>query len=109
MTKQRSPVVWVGFVFAYAIIGLSGLAMALGSLALLGWVLYAVVRIGLEGGMAFVVVWLLGCSVAVYVGLRLGLKYRRQSATFVKEYRERMRAKRERPTKPNAQDDSNVE
>jgi hypothetical protein len=109
LAKQRDPVVWVGLVFAYAIIGLSGLAMALGSLALLGWVLYAVVRIGVEGGIAIVVVWLLGCGVAVYVGLRVGLKYRRRSATFVNEYRERMRAKREGPTKPNAQDESSVE
>jgi hypothetical protein len=54
----------------------------------------------LATGLVVVLMTAVVVGVSAYIGLRIGLKMRRQSENLLQEYRRRMKARSELPTEP---------
>ena len=105
----RNALVRAVFVGAVAFSGLFSLAMAAAMLAFVGWVFFRIFDDNLAGGLAVTLITVLGVGVSGYIGLRVGLKMRRESENFLQEYRQRMKAKSELRAQPDRQGGSDVE
>lgn len=88
-SQPRLPA-WVTL-FLFATLAVRFLVVA-GMVAFLGWLLYTQFQKDFAQGLFVVVVTCGIGGVATYVGVRLGLKYRRQSERSLEEYRRRKRA-----------------
>ena len=92
MSERPRPLVSVLLIISR----LLGLAVLIAGLAFIGWLIFSAIQRDPAVGLAVwgIVLTLMGTS--VYIGIRLGLKHRRRSEQALEEYRERIRAKRER-------------
>ena len=63
----------------------------------------------LASGLVVAVLTVLCVGVSGYIGLRVGLKMRRQSENFLQEYRQRQKAKTELPRQPDPQRGNDLE
>ena len=91
----RNPLVRAVFVGAVGLSGLFSLAMCAAMMAFLGWVFFGMFEDDLATGLVVVLMTAAVVGVSAYIGLRIGLKMRRQSEDFLREYHERMRTRRE--------------
>ena len=105
----RNPLVKAVFIAAVGLSGLFSLAMCAAMMAFLGWVFFGMFEDDLATGLVVVLMTAAVVGVSAYIGLRIGLKMRRQSENFLQEYRQRMKAKSELPAQPDRQGGSDVE
>ena len=105
----QNPLVRAVFVGALGLSGLFSLAMCAAMMAFLGWVFFRMFEDDLASGLVVAVLTVLCVGVSGYIGLRVGLKMRRQSENFLQEYRQRQKAKTELPRQPDPQRGNDLE
>ena len=86
MSSRQSPVVWAVLLFSLAL----RLAVLVAILAFDGWLVFTVLERDLVGGLVVLLAIFLVGGIAFYIGGRIGWKQGRA----LKEYQQRLRAKR---------------
>ena len=101
MSGRQSPVVWGILLFSLAL----RLAVLLGMLAFVGWLVFTILERDLARGLAILLPIFVFCSIAFYIGGRLGWKH----GKALKELQERQRARREAAAKHDADRPASVQ